>query len=650
MYPKKKNNEKSNQLTKSRTYLQSNSSYHNTSLRSNSSTGRFLKGTVEKITTERNDNIENNEIKVLPTDNFFIANLQAITKLENKKNNSNNSLKVNKSTLLSNILSLKNSIISSQHKKDSIITFGSINGSKRRSSVIHILNVAKKYFEKENNKEINISPEELDNIIKESVKKSKRGKFKLIIKYIDITLAILVTANIFFSLIENELFYKETKIYLKVYFSDKENKEITRDVYKQCEKRPISDNENFFRKINLIIIFFLLLFNFTRYYLILLLKEIEGLISEKDGFWSTGLWKYLLCETIVLGIFDPPNLNFFFTGTMENNIFAFSLGGLICIETMFKCYIIVRVYSYYSKYLTESAKSLCNNSGANGGIHFALKCELKSRPFTMLIFVFISAILLFAFSLRTFEYFSVEKGFIYGSYTGQGNDQDKLKDLINSIWITIVTMTTVGYGDFYPSENYGRLICILSYLIGCILISLTVVSLAIVSEFSENEKKAYSIIKKLNAENNVILKASEVISSLCLLRMKIMEKNNKLSERFVYIMKLKQSINTFKNDFKIASSMTLPIDQTFNIIFKGINNNYDNICNNISQLKNINQFTFRIHLSQKNTLKKINKIIKRQQKLGNYLVEFNNEIFKRSIATFTFSPSNVHFQKSECKN
>ena len=204
MYPKKKNNEKSNQLTKSRTYLQSNSSYHNTSLRSNSSTGRFLKGTVEKITTERNDNIENNEIKVLPTDNFFIANLQAITKLENKKNNSNNSLKVNKSTLLSNILSLKNSIISSQHKKDSIITFGSINGSKRRSSVIHILNVAKKYFEKENNKEINISPEELDNIIKESVKKSKRGKFKLIIKYNDITLANLVTANIFFSLIENE--------------------------------------------------------------------------------------------------------------------------------------------------------------------------------------------------------------------------------------------------------------------------------------------------------------------------------------------------------------------------------------------------------------------------------------------------------------
>ena len=61
---------------------------------------------------------------------------------------------------------------------------------------------------------------------------------------------------------------------------------------------------------------------------------------------------------------------------------------------MFKCYIIVRVYSYYSKYLTESAKSLCNNSGANGGIHFALKYELKSRPFTMLYLFYINKIII----------------------------------------------------------------------------------------------------------------------------------------------------------------------------------------------------------------------------------------------------------------
>ena len=560
------------------------------------------------------------------------------------------SLEKNKNTFSTKISLRKKKKQLSHSRKESFQNLKKINFSKRKSSILLMKssNMAKSNKKK---KEIeNITPAQLDNIITNSIKNSDIGKILYLMKIIDIIMAILVSANIFFSLLENELFNLKTKNFLKEYFKDKNNKEITRDVYKKCELRKITYEENILRYINMIIVILLIILNYIHYNLNLKMKIKKGLITLEDNFFSTGEWKYFFIENIILIIFDPPHLNFFFTGTMEENIFAFPLGGLICIITIFKSYIIIRLYSYFSKFKTETANYICNDSNVNFNIHFALKCELKKHPFLMLIILLISTVSILGYSLRNFEYFSVPKGFLYGTFSGEGNDQDHLKDLINSIWITIVTMTTVGYGDFYPSENYGRLICILSYLIGCILISLTVVSLAIVSEFSENEKKAYSIIKKLNAENNVILKAAEVISSLCLLRMKIMEKNNKLSERFVYIMKLKQSINTFKNDFKFASSMTLPIDQTFNIIFKGINNNYDNICNNISQLKNINQLTFRIHLSQKNTLKKINKIIKRQQKLGNYLVEFNNEIFKRSIATFTFSPSNVHFQKSECKN
>ena len=208
-------------------------------------------------------------------------------------------------------------------------------------------------------------------------------------------------------------------------------------------------------------------------------------------------------------------------------------------------------------------------------------------------------------------------------------------------------MTTVGYGDFFPSENYGRLICILSYLIGCVLVSLTVVSLAIISEFSEREKKCYSIIKKLNADNNVFLKAAQVINSICLLRLKFMKKKCSLSERFVYIMKLKQDINVFKNDFKIASHMNLPIEQTFKIIFTQINEKYDKICNNIIMLENINLIADNINKSQKECIKKIRKIQKRQKKIGDYLVEYNNQICKQSYSIFTFSPSRVKIRESK---
>ena len=74
---------------------------------------------------------------------------------------------------------------------------------------------------------------------------------------------------------------------------------------------------------------------------------------------------------------------------------------------------------------------------------------------------------------------------------GNGNDQDYLKDLVNSVWESILTMTTVGYGDFVPNENYGRFICVIACILGLLLVSVIVVSLAIISEFSDEEKKAY---------------------------------------------------------------------------------------------------------------------------------------------------------------
>jgi hypothetical protein len=52
------------------------------------------------------------------------------------------------------------------------------------------------------------------------------------------------------------------------------------------------------------------------------------------------------------------------------------------------------------------------------------------------------------------------------------------------MWCTIITMATVGYGDFYPETHIGRVIAILACIWGNFLISLMVVSLTISSEFN----------------------------------------------------------------------------------------------------------------------------------------------------------------------
>ena len=49
--------------------------------------------------------------------------------------------------------------------------------------------------------------------------------------------------------------------------------------------------------------------------------------------------------------------------------------------------------------------------------------------------------------------------------------------MANAFWVTIVTMTTVGYGDFYPKSHMGRLMGIIISLWGVFFVSLFVVSL-----------------------------------------------------------------------------------------------------------------------------------------------------------------------------
>ncbi len=61
--------------------------------------------------------------------------------------------------------------------------------------------------------------------------------------------------------------------------------------------------------------------------------------------------------------------------------------------------------------------------------------------------------------------------------------------LSNTIWNVLVTMTTVGYGDYFPKTNMGRVIGIIIAFWGVFIVSLFVVSLSNMFEFDQGELK-----------------------------------------------------------------------------------------------------------------------------------------------------------------
>ena len=81
----------------------------------------------------------------------------------------------------------------------------------------------------------------------------------------------------------------------------------------------------------------------------------------------------------------------------------------------------------------------------------------------------------------------------------------------NAWWLIVVTMTTVGYGDYFPRTHLGRTVVILACFCGVFIMSLSVVTLTSASEFTRGEKSTYEILHRLKQRKAIQNLARRVI-------------------------------------------------------------------------------------------------------------------------------------------
>lgn len=77
---------------------------------------------------------------------------------------------------------------------------------------------------------------------------------------------------------------------------------------------------------------------------------------------------------------------------------------------------------------------------------FTIKCLLDTSPSITIIGLFIISVSILAFILRVFEIPFDLKGDV---------NSVSMKDYLTAVWLTIITFTTVGYGDFYAHTLFG---------------------------------------------------------------------------------------------------------------------------------------------------------------------------------------------------
>ena len=65
------------------------------------------------------------------------------------------------------------------------------------------------------------------------------------------------------------------------------------------------------------------------------------------------------------------------------------------------------------------------------------------------------------------------------------------------MWNVIITLTTVGYGDYYPKTNCGRIIGVLTAFWGVFFVSLFVVALTNSLDLEDSENRAFILLRRL---------------------------------------------------------------------------------------------------------------------------------------------------------
>ena len=369
-----------------------------------------------------------------------------------------------------------------------------------------------------------------------------------------------------------------------------------------------------------------------------------NIACEEDSIFTTGSWKYLLLEIILLGIFSPPNYDKIISGKMLNGTFTYSIDSLIMLLYIIKIYYILKVISSFTIWSSDQVYKIGIKHKLNIGTSFILKAQFKYSSYLFMLISFISLIGIFGFLLRTFEYgFEPNENF---EYKGNAITNPNFEDYTDTFWVIIITMMTVGYGDIYPSTHFGRIVVFISALFGTILTSLLIAAMGSFVTFSPKEKKVHNIIYK-NNKINECEKFSVFLIKKILLLAKI-KKGSKINfekdlnskndinesilnkEKFTLrdylncLINVKASAVKFYRLSRIAKTNTIHSDELLSELDKKFHKDSENLAPIVDDIRYINKLTNNIRVSEREINKWLINLKKEQDEIGNYLVEYNN--------------------------
>jgi potassium intermediate/small conductance calcium-activated channel subfamily N protein 2 len=142
---------------------------------------------------------------------------------------------------------------------------------------------------------------------------------------------------------------------------------------------------------------------------------------------------------------------------------------------------------------------------------WVLKCQFKKSPYNFLYLMLTSMVLVMSYLTRVFErayYFTAP------AFTPDQDGYQDYDNFLNLMWLTTVTMTTVGFGDYFCKSHLGRLMTTIVAFFGILLVSLMLVSLDRTTKLNEFQALSYEFINKLQSRELIRHHSAAVVADV----------------------------------------------------------------------------------------------------------------------------------------
>lgn len=141
---------------------------------------------------------------------------------------------------------------------------------------------------------------------------------------------------------------------------------------------------------------------------------------------------------------------------------------------------LIRALANYTPYENYIARRYCQQNRVSPNLRFSFKCMLKRSPiFRTVTFLAIPSLFMLAQMLRIFE---------------RPLDEITGKDFqnpLNALWLIFASMSSAGYGDFFPISFFGRTAVVFAYIIAAFSLSIIIVRFGRSVSLNDKQHQAF---------------------------------------------------------------------------------------------------------------------------------------------------------------